>query len=154
MSRFSLAVLSAVAALVVAATSWMQTASAASTAPLFTVPGVVNRYSLVTLFSCVNTGSVPTTVTVNVLNGDGTAAGSGVSGTLNQDQTWVFGTSLAVGMDADTNMQLSNTLYNGSAKIFSTSKAVMCNAIVLDATNGTPASMTTLRVVGGTKQKF
>ncbi len=149
MSRLSFAVLSAVAALVVALP-----ASAAAPIQVFTVPGVINHFSLGTFFSCVNTGSVPTTVTVNVLKGDGTAAGSGVSGTLNQDQTWVFGTSVPAGLDEDTNMASPNSLYNGSAKIFSTSKAIMCNAFVADVTGSPPTSMTTLRVVGGTKQKF
>ena len=149
MSRFSISVLSAVAALVV-----VVPASATSTAPLFTVARVINHASLGTIFSCVNTGATPTTVTVvNVVDGSGATIGTGTSATLNQDQTWVFGTTILNGFDEDTNMGLANSLDNGSAKIVSTSKAVMCNAFIADTLGSPPASMTTLRVVGGTKQK-
>src|SRR4029078_12186770 len=102
-----------------------------------------------------NTTDVPASVTVEIYDSTGAMVGTLTSPTLNAQQGVNFGTRGPAGLGIDQNFSLAGAfnLAKGFAKIFSTSKNMMCSAIVVDLGSSPPASMVSLQVVAGTKQK-
>ena len=120
--------------------------------PLFRVPGVVNYQSLGTVISCTNTDDVAATFTVEIYNNTGTMVATGTSGTLGFQHTTSLSSRAITAIDT-VNLAAPATVARGSAKIFSTSKSLMCSAYLVDSVDSPPASMASLQVVPGTKQK-
>ena len=126
--------------------------AAAVTGPVlvYTVPGIINFIAFGTFIICtaVNT---PQTVTVQVLDGSGAAAGN-ASLAIPANGTRMFGTSGALGLSPDA-VTSSPAVTRGYAQISSTSKALICSAILSDVTSGTPAFVSSLPVLKGAKQR-
>lgn len=140
---------------------------------LWTVPGVIRRNGMVTTFICTNIGPVAADIGVQVFDDTGTpqndfsvapAPGTCNGAILNVPS---FGTvSIAVSGTAQLHEDCiisMGSLLNGSAKIFSNSKRVACNALVIDRANvvedpgtglptGVSPSLTSLKVIRAKKQ--
>jgi hypothetical protein len=123
--------------------------------PLFRVPGVVNYGSLGTIIACAQTADVPASATVEIYDSTGATIATGTTPAISGEQSHNFGTRGPNGLHVNTDFGRAptNNLAKGSAKIFSTSKNVMCSALVVDLSNSPPTSMVSLQVVAGTKQK-
>jgi hypothetical protein len=125
--------------------------------PLFTVLGVVNYQSLGTVFACTQTVDTPASVTIELYDSSDTLVATGVALPVTLRQTALFGTRTFAALSAQYGFQQAvptdAEMSRASARIYSTSKSVMCSATVLDAVNSPPTSMTTLQVVAGRKQK-
>jgi hypothetical protein len=65
--------------------------------------------------------------------------------------TVLFGTTNAAGFHLD--QELFVTTVKGSARILSTSRSLICTALLADAANEPPTSMTSLTIIAKTKQK-
>jgi hypothetical protein len=130
-------------------------AARAASGPLFRVSGVVNALTLATVFSCTNTGTVATNITIQVFDASGAATGTQGMATLNPGASVLFGTASVSGffISGGNNLNLPNTVATGSAQISSTQKTLMCTAIVTDSNSNPPVSMTTLTIISKTKQK-
>jgi hypothetical protein len=125
---------------------------------LYTVTGVIDIAGLATAFHCTSTErtggkTVELGVEVfdfggnlknNVAAGDGvTSLSPGETATLTTQYTLVFFERNVIG---------TGQIFQGSARIFSNSKNVICTAMVLDATNNPPTVMVMLPVFKATKQ--
>jgi hypothetical protein len=117
----------------------------AGTNYLFSVPGVINSTGLGTLFTCTSSSSAPQTVTVEVINNTGVAAGAG-SLVVGPQQSVMFGSRIAVGLSVTISTG-SPSIVVGSARVLSTDKKLMCSAFVADAANAPINSMVSLSVV-------
>jgi hypothetical protein len=71
--------------------------------------------------------------------------------TVNSGETVIFATATPAGIAVDRNLA-ALSFPKGSARILSTSKALICSAVLGDL-SATPTSMTYLTIVAKTKQK-
>lgn len=90
-------------------------------------------------------GNAPPLNDVNTGNGLVRPVASGDSITISTANTAAFTEAAILGG--------IGSVYSGSARIISTSKKILCTAILLDPTNAPPTSMVQLPVFAGTKQK-
>jgi hypothetical protein len=122
---------------------------------VYSVPGVIQTLSLGTFFSCT---SLEKTATMRV----GVEAFAGPGGLPVNDAvatslaiqpggTVTFGTNTAVGFSVTSDLGIFQT--QGSARILSTSKKLMCTAYRADYANSPPTSMVQLTIIAKTKQK-
>lgn len=123
---------------------------------LYSVPGVINdgASNLTTLFSCTSTSTSPQTVGVEVFP----AAGGGplnnaatTALTVAPGATVTFATLGVPSLYVDQSFGLPSM--KGSARILSTSKSLICSALLADSANFSPTSMSSLTVTKKTKQK-
>jgi hypothetical protein len=132
----------------------MKTTILAAIGLLVAVPGVVNYQSLGTVIACTNTKADTTaSVTVEIFDNAGGFVGSATAGAVAEQNTVSFSTRGITAIPTDFTIASPLTLARSSAKIFSTSKSVMCTAYLADAANTPPTSMASLVVVAGKKQK-
>jgi hypothetical protein len=127
-------------------------AARAASGPLFQVAGVINALNLGTYISCTNTGTVATSVTIQVFDPSGTTVGTAGMATLNPQASKLFGTGSANGLVIDVDLGVPG-LNIGSAQISSTQKSVMCDAFVADKVGAPPASLMRLTIIPKTKQR-
>ena len=115
--------------LLVLAFSLVGVAPAAAQSPtlVYTVPGAVSGGGLATVITC--TALVPQSVTVQAIDGSGSAGGNATL-SFAAYQTQVFGTLPAGGLSVD--VSLSAYLAKGFIQILSTSKSLICSAIISD----------------------
>jgi hypothetical protein len=128
-----------------------------STQLLYSVPGVLSDagHSVATYFSCTSTSTSSIVVGVELFGAGGGSAinnAATTAFTLPAGGTVVFGTIGAVGISTDVDLT-AGALAKGSARILSTSKALICTAFVADPNNNPPGSGWELTVVAKTKQK-
>jgi hypothetical protein len=132
-------------------------ASAASTlAPLFTVSGVINNGSLATFFSCTNTDTVPTTVGIEIDNGNGTLLNvpSATALSISPKNTVLFGTTAASPLTFAVDANLApGTVAKGSPQILTTSKKIVCSAIIADPSGNPPQSIGNLTIAAKGRQR-
>ena len=125
---------------------------------LYTVVGVRDSANLATLFLCTSTERTDGKVIrigVEVFNYDTTlandvTAGDGVS-TIVPGGSATLGTQDTASFDEDEIID-TGTINQGSARIFATSKNVLCSAMIVDPVNNPPTSMVMLPVFRATKQ--
>ena len=125
---------------------------------LYTVTGVRDSTTLATLFHCTSTERTDRPVLrigVEVFNYDTTpandvTAGDG-DGTIVPGGTVTFGTQDTASFGEDELIG-TGTINQGSARIFATSKNVLCAAMIVDPINDPPTSMVMLPVFRATKQ--
>ena len=122
---------------------------------IYSVPGVIKTLSLGTFFTCTSLEKTTTMrVGVEVFPGPG---GSPVndpvatSFAILPGGTATFGTNPAVGFSIASD--LSVFLTEGSARILSTSRKLMCTAYRADYANSPPTSMMHLTIIKKTTQR-
>ncbi len=124
---------------------------------LYTIVGVADLGNLATSFHCTSTERMGgKTIQLGVelfdYNGDlknDVTVGEG-SGTMQPGWTLTLSTRDTVAF-VDHNIN-AGSIAQGSARIFATSKNVLCSATLVDAVNATPTSMVMLPVFKATKQ--
>ncbi len=126
-----------------------------TTLHLYSVPGVkgAGGTNLATYISCTSTSSSPQTVGVEVFADTGGAPLNNAATTavlVPAGGSVRFGTSDSFAFG--TNQSLSIAVDNGSARILSTSKLLVCTAFIADEGNP-PVSMVQLTIIKGVKQK-
>ena len=125
---------------------------------LFSISGVVTAGGLGTYVSCTSASTAAARVSVEVFDADGTTINdpSAVSVSVDPGATVMFATQNDAS-SAFSSVQLLTAapvfLQLGSARVLSTTKALVCTAFLADAYNGPPASMTPLVVVSKLKQR-
>ena len=125
---------------------------------LYTVVGVRDSSNLATLFHCTSTermGANDIWVGVEVFQWDGTstndiASNAGVE-IISPGRTVTLGTRDTLAFSED-DLMATGLIYQGSARIFATSKNVLCAAMIVDPINNPPTSMVMLPVFRATKQ--
>jgi hypothetical protein len=125
---------------------------------LFSVSGVVTAGGLGTYFSCTSASSAPIRVSVEVFDettGSTINDPSAVSVSVAPGGTVMFATQNESASFCSAQPLTPSPVFLplGSARILSTSKALVCTAFLADAYNDPPTSMVPLAVVGKTKQK-
>jgi len=123
---------------------------------LYSVPGIVRNNGLNAAFSCTSASTSPMRVGVEVFP----AAGGGPLNNADTTSllvppggTVIFVVNTLTGLSYDMNLGIAAALGKGSARIVSTSKSLICTAMLLDETSSPPISMTYLTVVKKAKQK-
>jgi len=123
---------------------------------LWTVAGAMNTTNLGTFIACTNSTTANETVGVDFYGPDGTYVPSLSlmnSATVAPGGTVLFGTSGLSAVSVDVNYA-APLISKGSAKILSTStKGIICTALLIDISNAAPASIAPLTIVKKTKQK-
>ncbi len=122
---------------------------------LYSVPGVVHGGGLGTFFSCTSTDTSPMQVGVEVFGFAGGAAvndAAATSLTVAPGATVKFGTGLAAGFTVNSDLGEGGAS-NGSARILSTSKKLICTVFIADAASAPPTSMVQLTIIAKLKQK-
>jgi hypothetical protein len=143
------------AALTLAVAAPASTAHAQATlAPLFTVAGVINTGSFGTYFACTNTDTSPVSIGVEVFDQGGTSTNNPATTavSLAPQASVMFGTQTANSLSHDGLLSVG-VITKGSAHILTTSKKVVCSALLVDPGSNPAVSMTTLTVTVKGKQK-
>jgi len=106
---------------------------------VWTVAGVMDSASnLVTVFSCTYTGQFAATVGVEIYNENGGYIAGG-STVVTPQGTAVFATRTLAGYGLDVDLNTGN-FPKGHARIMgSSSKGVLCNAFLVNASTGQPS---------------
>ena len=116
---------------------------------LYSPPGVVNDGGLSTIFSCTSTSASAMTVGVELFGAGGGSPINNAATTplsLSAGATVTFGTSGTAGFPV--NPSLAAPLNGrGSARVLSTSKQLICTALLADNISAPPTSMTSLTIV-------
>lgn len=124
---------------------------------LYSVPGVVKANGLETTFMCTSAETSNTVkIGVELFDRNGGAALNDVTsgngtGSLSPGGSATISTGLLGGFHSEVVIVGLPVISFGSARILSTSRKVICNAIVLDG-SGEPSSMTSLKVVKRVRQ--
>ena len=128
---------------------------------LFSVPGVINAEGLATYFMCTSTAASDITVSVEVFDASGSsplddASASALS--VAPGATVIFTTTGNAGVQLGAHIVPDAALgiptpTTGSARILSTSKALVCTAFVGDTANVPTQTVWQLPVVAKTKPK-
>ena len=126
---------------------------------LYTVVGVRDSANLATLFHCTSTEPTDGKVIrigVEVFNYDTTLANDVTAGdgddAIVPGGSVTFGTRDTASFEEDELIDTGN-INQGSARIFATSKDVLCSAMIVEVTNDPPTSMVMLPVFRAAKQK-
>jgi hypothetical protein len=120
------------------------------------VTGAISGAGLESVFMCTSGSTMLMTIAVqtysrggavlnDVTNGNGTAP-------LAPGETTTIATGPVTGIHTDSLISLAGPLRNGSARVLSTDSHIICTALLVDAMNSPPTSMTTLTVVKKTTQ--
>ncbi len=125
---------------------------------LYTVTGVRDSSNLATLFHCTSTESTSgkdIRLGVEVFQWDGTstndiASNFGVE-IISPGRTVTLATQSISSFSEDDAMN-TGAIFQGSARIFATSKNVLCAAMIVDPINDPPTSMVMLPIFRATKQ--
>jgi hypothetical protein len=125
---------------------------------LYTVVGVRDSTTLATLFHCTSTdrsGGPVIRIGVEVFNYDTTLKNDVTAG--DGDDVIVPGGSVTFGTQDTASFEEdevigTGTVNQGSARIFATSKNVLCSAMIVEVANDPPTSMGMLPVFKATKQ--
>jgi len=129
---------------------------------LYSVPGLQNGGGVLlgAYFSCTSTSTSTMVVSVEVFGaGGGSAINNAATDALTVPPggTVRFGTAEAVGLFLNGVLHSGGagigTLEEGSARILSTSKSLICTAFLADFNDVPPNSMVELTIVAKTKQK-
>jgi len=127
------------------------TSAQAASGPIlvFSVPGAVNSAGMGTYITC--TALTAQSITATMFNASGNAAGTAtLSVAANASVT--FGTTSASAFVVNSSLGSPN-IDKGYVEISSTSKSVICSALIADIANSPPSSMASLPVISHTKQK-
>jgi hypothetical protein len=150
MARFARLLAAAALTLAVVAPA----SAVATLAPLFTVAGVMNTGSFGTYFACTNTDTGPVIVGVEVFDQGGTSTNNPTTTavSLGSQASVLFGTQGANSLSLDAQLSVG-VINKGSAHILTTSKKVVCSALLVDPGSNPAVSMTTLTIAYKGKQK-
>jgi hypothetical protein len=126
---------------------------------LYTVVGVRDGASLATVFFCTSTersGGATIQLGIEVFQWSGALLNDVTAGfgriSISPGQTWTLTTRNVLGF-TDDNLLSTGPVDQGSARIFASSKNIICSAMIVDAINAPPTSMVMLPVFRTTKQK-
>jgi hypothetical protein len=127
-------------------------AQLASLSHVWSVPGVMSTSSgLGTYIACSNGGALTQAIGVEVYGPAGAlVADDSIS--VAPNATVLFGTVAALGLPVDVNLA-TGTVTKGHARIYGSSRGVLCSAFLADATAAIPASTVNLSVVKKTSQR-
>ncbi len=155
MARITLALLSAVIALPLAAPARAGLGDpipAPFTKVLYSVPGIIND-GVATVISC--SSALPASVNVGVewFQNDGTSLGVS-SFTIPAGGTANFESNSITSLPASAAIPALPQIKSGAARVLSTTTSgVLCNAFEIDPSNDPPARMMQLLITGVKKQK-
>lgn len=126
---------------------------------LYTVTGVRDSATMATSFHCTSTekaGGNSIVVGIEIFNYDGVLANDVTLGdgevTASPGRTVTLSTSNTAVFAEDNTINATN-IDQGSARIMSDSKNLVCSAMIVDVVNNPPESMVMLPVIRTTKQK-
>jgi hypothetical protein len=127
---------------------------ATATLHMYSVPGVINGGGLGTYFLCTSTSTAAIRVGVELFAPGGGSPlndASTTAVTVPAGGTVTFGTTPG-GINVDQNLS-AGLIRNGSARILSSSKLLICSAVLADTVNASPGSLANLTIVYKLKQK-